>query len=122
MIKRPVLFLTILIIIGLIIIVIYKVQSDPFKNDSVIEGRGNMHEHDSDSISELYKENCVTCHGKVGQGQSGFPSLQKIELAMDEIKKLISTGQGNMPAFPHIKEPQLSQLAKMVKQFSDLLK
>lgn len=119
MIKRPVLFLAILILFGLSIIVIYQVRTNPFKNDSIIKGQRNTYEHSPNSISKLYMENCVTCHGKIGQGQSGFPSLQDTILELEMIKELISTGKGDMPAFPHIKEPQLSQIAKMVKQFSD---
>ena len=57
-------------VIGLVIIVGYKVE-----NDSVTDKQKNGHELVQVSISELYMENCLTCHGNVGQGQSGFPSL-----------------------------------------------
>ena len=106
-------------VFGLVIIVGYKVKNYPFKNGSVTDKQKNGHEQVQVSISELYMENCMTCHGNVGQGQSGFLSLQNTKLDVSGIKELISTGKSDMPAFPHIKEPQLSQLAKMVKQFSD---
>jgi mono/diheme cytochrome c family protein len=115
MIKRPALLLTILLITGLAVIVIYKVQTDPFKNDP----QAMEQVHSSDPVYMLYLKNCVNCHGRAGQGQSGFPSLQQTKLNVDEIKQLITTGRGKMPAFPQISEPHLSQLAEMVKQFSD---
>ncbi len=118
MIKRPVLLLTILIVIALIVIVTYKIQTDPFNNASA-GGQGDKLEEDLGPIYTVYQENCVTCHGAAGQGQSGFPSLKQTKLGVDEIKQLITIGRGDMPAFPHINEPQLSQLAEMVKQFSD---
>ena len=75
MIKRPALLLIIFMVGGLVIIVGYKVKNDPFKNGSVTNKQKNRHELVQVSISELYMENCLTCHGNVGQGQSGFPSL-----------------------------------------------
>ena len=118
MIKRPMLLLTVLLVIGLIVIVIYKVQTDPFNNMSVDE-QGNAMVQKYGSIYSVYQHNCITCHGRDGEGQSGFPSLQRTKLTIDEIRQLISTGRGDMPAFHHITDPQLSQLAEMVKKFSD---
>ena len=113
MIKRPVLLLTILIVVALVVIVTYKIQTDPFNNTSKA-GQENALADELGPIYTVYLHNCVTCHG-----QSGFPSLQKTKLGVDEIKQLITTGRGDMPAFPHITEPQLSQLAEMVKKLSD---
>lgn len=109
--------LTILLVIALVVIVTYKIQTDPFNNSSAA-GQESALADDMDPIDMVYQENCVTCHGRAGQGQSGFPSLQKTKLRTDEIKQIITTGRGDMPAFPHISEPHLSQLAEMVKQFS----
>ena len=118
MIKRPALLLTVLLIVALVVIVAYKIQTDPFNNTSSSESGSEMTE-ELGSIYTVFQHNCLTCHGRNGEGQSGFPSLQKSTLSVDEIKQLISTGRGNMPAFPHITEPQLSELAEMVKKFSE---
>lgn len=71
------------------------------------------------SIYTIYQDNCLTCHGNNGEAQPGFPSLQKTTLSLEEIKKIIITGRGDMPPFPNITEPQLSQLAELVKRFSN---
>ena len=116
LIKRPALYFIILIILGLIVIVTYKIYTDPFKNAQET-GVWNS-AHNDNLIYSLYMENCTTCHGREGQGQSGFPSLVDLKLDIDSIKKIILNGQGDMPAFPTIEDPQLSQLAEMIKQFS----
>jgi mono/diheme cytochrome c family protein len=118
MIKRPALLLTVLLVIALIVVVTYKIQTDPFNNTASSEQNSEMME-EFGSIYSVYQHNCLTCHGRNGEGQSGFPSLQKTTFSVEEIKQIITTGRGEMPAFPHIKELQLSQLAEMVKQLSD---
>jgi len=118
MIKKPVLLLAILIVIGLVVIVSYKIQTDPFRNNVSAAGQESALTDDFGPIYTVYQDNCLTCHGRAGQGQSGFPSLQKTRMSVNEIKQIINAGRGDMPAFPHITEPQLSELAEMVKQFS----
>lgn len=119
MIKRPALLLSIIIIIGITVILIYRTQTNPFQNTQSMEKQENINVRISSEIVDLYAENCAVCHGEAGQGLTGYPSIQTSQLDVDEIKVLISSGQGVMPAFPHIQEPQLTQLAEMVKKFSD---
>jgi len=47
-----------------------------------------------------YQKNCTHCHGKSGEGHSDRgPSLQTSQLSVDEIKAVIASGKGKMPAF-----------------------
>jgi cytochrome c len=63
---------------------------------------------------ELYRSNCAKCHGSVGEGVAAFPDIRKITFSQDQIKNLINHGAGEMPAFPNIKDPDLSYLVKYV--------
>ncbi|MGO4789395.1 cytochrome c [Paenibacillus sp. 2KB_20] len=51
-------------------------------------------------IPTVYKQNCLSCHGSQLEGKYG-PSLQTVgsQLTEEEIKTIISKGQGGMPAF-----------------------
>jgi cytochrome c553 len=122
MIKKPALLFSILILIAITVIVIYRYQTDPFNNmksdTHTTQSQNNPPSRVSESIVQLYMQNCATCHGVSGQGMSGYPSLQQTRLSVDAIKERIQTGAGAMPAFPQIQEPQLTKLAEMVKQFS----
>ena len=115
---QPVFFLTVLILIGLIVIVIYRTETDPFRDIAFAVEQPDSGDNNDNPIYALYLQNCATCHGRAGQGQSGFPSLQRTQLDVNQIKLLITTGRGQMPSFPNIAEPHLTQLAQLVKQFS----
>jgi len=119
MIKNPVFLFVSLIVVAAIVIVFYKVGTDPFlniKQNTIGESASNPHQ--SDPIINLYVKNCATCHGNFGQGMGGHPSLQTTKLTVDQIKQVIQSGRGQMPAFPGLREPTLTELAKLVKQFS----
>ncbi|MEX2367946.1 MAG: PQQ-binding-like beta-propeller repeat protein [Balneolaceae bacterium] len=62
----------------------------------------------------VYTLNCSACHGADLQGNpaSGFPSLGRIaeRLAEDEVIRVISNGQGMMPAFNQISDEELEAL------------
>jgi quinoprotein glucose dehydrogenase len=48
--------------------------------------------------------NCTSCHGGDRAGNVSFPSLLNLSKRMNEatVSKLLSTGKGQMPAFPNI--------------------
>ncbi|MFZ3579906.1 c-type cytochrome [Virgibacillus sp. DJP39] len=53
---------------------------------------------------EIYKANCLSCHGQEGAGASA-PALTGGELTYDQIVQQVKNGGGGMPAF----EDQLSE-------------
>jgi cytochrome c-type biogenesis protein CcmH len=118
MIKHPAFFFFSLILIALMVVVFYQLSSDPFKKEASGSGDVVVNPHQDDAIIGLYARECASCHGTVGQGVAGNPNLQNSRLSLAEIKSIISEGKGAMPAFPQIREPQLSELAELVKQFS----
>lgn len=61
----------------------------------------------------IYTANCSSCHGSDRQGiPPSFPSLINVEerLPQDQIKDVIETGKGAMPAFGHLSEDELDAL------------
>ncbi|WP_445386392.1 pyrroloquinoline quinone-dependent dehydrogenase [Robiginitalea sp. IMCC44478] len=60
--------------------------------------------------AQLYNTYCLVCHraDRSGMPQSGFPSLQGLELrkSTEEVSLLIRQGKGMMPGFPQIKPEQ----------------
>jgi mono/diheme cytochrome c family protein len=64
----------------------------------------------------VFQDNCARCHGASGQGFASYPPLQDNGLTPEQIKHIIRFGQGNMPPFPNIPEPGLTQLAEFVSQ------
>jgi quinoprotein glucose dehydrogenase len=50
--------------------------------------------------------NCTSCHGGDRAGNVSFPSLLNLSKRMNEaaVAKLLSTGKGQMPAFPNIQQ------------------
>ena len=66
------------------------------------------------SAEELYKSNCVSCHGTDLKGRLG-PNLQKVgsDLAKEQITTKITKGGGGMPPFERsLDADQIETLAK----------
>ena len=118
MIKNPALLFISLIIIALVILVLYKINTNPFNNIQPGSAREVQNPNTSNPVFALYSKECASCHGNSGQGLAGNPSLGASKLNTDQIKQMIKSGKGNMPAFPNIQEPELSKLAELVKQLS----
>ena len=120
--KNPAVFFTILFLLALVLLVVYKLETDPLKHFQLsAPGQNHQHTHDHENeitaIYALYKQNCLDCHGPFGGGLGSYPFINKTELNIDQIKELIQNGKGEMPAFRNIKEPELTKLAELVKQF-----
>jgi len=64
-------------------------------------------------VPELYKQNCLSCHGDQLQGRVG-PGLQNVgeRLTKEEIARLITNGKGGMPSFAsRLQEENIESLA-----------
>ena len=103
--KKSLIFFAVLIIIAAALLIIF--QLNLVQNGSV--------QMISAEAKKAYRHNCARCHGANGEGFDDFPEIQGTDLTAEEIKTLISNGQGEMPAFADIKDPLLSQLANLVK-------
>lgn len=117
--KKPVLFFSALLFLALVLVVVYQVKTDPFRqivktNQNNVAANQQPHNHDFDEAMALYAKNCATCHGSFGEGRGSNPTLQKNRLSVDQIKSIIVSGRGSMPPIPGIKEPSLSKLAEFV--------
>ncbi|MGD9489776.1 MAG: cytochrome c [Calditrichaceae bacterium] len=117
--KRPVLFFSVLLFLAFMLVVVYQIKTDPFKqivkvNQNNVAANQQNHNHDFDEAMALYAKSCATCHGSFGEGRGSNPTLQKNGLSVDQIKTVILSGRGNMPPIPGIKEPALSKLAEFV--------
>lgn len=60
----------------------------------------------------IYRNNCQTCHGADRMGTGEAPSLVDIgsRLDLDNFKRLVATGRGDMPAFSALNDVQLNLL------------
>jgi quinoprotein glucose dehydrogenase len=60
----------------------------------------------SDTGKTIFEGNCQSCHGANRQGAGEVPSLVDIDARfnLDEFKRVISVGRGDMPAFPSLSE------------------
>lgn len=121
--NKPVVFIGSLLIIALVVIVVFLIKTDPFGDVTPV--RQDQARPPADQPGQpmefgeamtIYGEACASCHGKFGEGVAGFPGLQSTSLSIDEIKNIISNGKGNMPAFEHIHEPELTELAEFIKK------
>jgi cytochrome c len=83
MIKNPIFLFVSLIIVAVIVIVFYKVGTNPFLNIKQNQNQASTsNPHQSDPAINIYLKNCATCHGQFGQGMGGHPSLQATRTAV----------------------------------------
>jgi quinoprotein glucose dehydrogenase len=60
----------------------------------------------------IYSNNCQACHGADRMGSGEAPSLVGIgaRFKLDDFKRLVATGRGDMPAFSGLNSAQVDQL------------
>jgi mono/diheme cytochrome c family protein len=111
--NKPLIVFAVFMAAALVIIAAFLGSNDPYKR----VGKGQTRQSGVRSATVLYAHNCASCHGTTGQGQNGYPSLQKTNLTEEQIAQVIINGRGEMPAFPHFSSEDVSNLARLVKQF-----
>jgi cytochrome c len=118
MIKHPTYLLLSLLICALVIIVFYKLETDPLKKIQSEKFETIQTENNTNPTIALYNKLCASCHGISGDGKAGNPSLGASGLNSEQIIQLIQLGKGNMPAFPNIEEPELSNLVQYIQELT----
>lgn len=93
-----------------------KKQNEQSKNSNrkIPTGKG-----DPQKGLEVYKDNCLACHGNQGAGGHNGPNLQKSPVAKDfnAVKKQVTNGGGNMPAFgDNLTKKQINNVAAYISQ------
>ncbi|MDM5359752.1 cytochrome c550 [Peribacillus sp. RS7] len=86
--------------IGLMFLLSFKGLGDAKDLAKEKEGGEKTEETESASASpeDIYKQNCISCHGNAYQGGVG-PALKGVSdrLSVDEVKDVITNGRGAMP-------------------------
>ncbi|MDP1420818.1 cytochrome c [Peribacillus simplex] len=86
--------------IGLMFLLSFKGLGDAKDLAKEKEGGEKTEETESASASpeDIYKQNCISCHGDAYQGGVG-PALKGVgdRLSVDEVKDVITNGRGGMP-------------------------
>ncbi|MEI2469985.1 cytochrome c550 [Peribacillus frigoritolerans] len=86
--------------IGLMFLLSFKGLGDAKDLAKEKEGGGKTEETENASASpeDIYKQNCISCHGDAYQGGVG-PALKGVgdRLSVDEVKNVITNGRGAMP-------------------------
>ncbi|MGE6718961.1 cytochrome c550 [Peribacillus frigoritolerans] len=86
--------------IGLMFLLSFKGLGDAKDLAKEKEGGEKTEETESASASpeDIYKQNCISCHGNAYQGGVG-PALKGVgdRLSVDEVKDVITNGRGAMP-------------------------
>lgn len=115
--NKPLIFFASLMALALILIVIYQLKTDPFKNITGKVVQQESSPHQSGDVIALYSKNCAVCHGSFGQGQGDNPSLKGTSLSHDQIAQMIRNGKGRMPSFSNLTADQIHQLTGLVEKF-----
>lgn len=90
--------------------------ADNGDNNAAENGDNNGNGETTADGEEIYKGNCMTCHGDEGQGTSG-PALKGDDFAADHdnVVKQVKEGGGGMPAFEdQLSEDEIDAVAKYI--------
>ncbi|MGE6375397.1 cytochrome c550 [Peribacillus muralis] len=102
--------------IGLMFLLSFKGLGDAKDLAKEKEGGAKTEESDSASASpeDIYKKNCISCHGNAYQGGVG-PALKGVgdRLSVDQVKEVITNGRGAMPP-GLVEEQNIDAMAKYI--------
>ncbi|MED3835180.1 cytochrome c550 [Peribacillus frigoritolerans] len=102
--------------IGLMFLLSFKGLGDAKDLAKEKEGGEKTEETENASASpeDIYKQNCISCHGDAYQGGVG-PALKGVgdRLSVDEVKNVITNGRGAMPP-GLVEEQNIDAMAKYI--------
>ncbi|MEX0906530.1 MAG: c-type cytochrome [Balneolaceae bacterium] len=64
---------------------------------------------------QTFRSYCAQCHGANREGNHGIPALDNLQKTEDEIKSIINSGVGAMPAFAGITGQELDNLSEYLQ-------
>jgi cytochrome c550 len=103
--------------IGLMFLLSFKGLGDAKEIAKEQTNGGKTEESANASVKpeDIYKQNCISCHGNAYQGVVG-PALKGVgdRLSADEIKNIITNGKNTMPA-GLVKEEQAAGMVKFLQ-------
>jgi len=114
--NKPLIFFASLMLLALIIVVYYQIETNPFKNATEVQTQEQANPHASDEGMALYGQYCASCHGGFGEGTGKNPPLKETKLDHGQIHDIIRTGKGIMPAYPDLTEQQVHQVVLFVEK------
>jgi cytochrome c550 len=114
--NKPVVFFVTLLVIALIIVVTFLINTNPFSNVKVTKQGSDKNANVTTDAMALYANNCSRCHGSFGAGMGINPPLQGSGLTIDEIKEVIINGRGAMPPFKNFSQDELLKLSELVRK------
>ncbi len=107
-----------LMLTALVVVAGYLILSDPFSRAPLAQSGQTVIQHNQNhQAMNLYLQNCAECHGAMGQGKGGNPTLQNTPFSLAEIEQIIRKGKGEMPSFPQFSPEELKSLSRLIKQF-----
>ncbi len=116
--NKPVLFFFFLMFIALALIVTYQITTSPVNTThthQMVQTQAAADPHQADPGLQLYGQNCARCHGPIGEGKDFNPSLYDKNLTLKQIKTIIRTGRGKMPAFSKLTDQEVELIARFVQ-------
>ncbi|AZV44419.1 cytochrome c550 [Peribacillus asahii] len=104
--------------IGLMFMLSFKGLSDSKQMAKEQENGGKTEESTENAAAtpeDIYKQNCISCHGDAYQGGVG-PALKGVgdRLSADEIKNTLTNGKGAMPP-GLVQEDQLDGMTEFLQ-------
>jgi len=114
--NKPALVFVGFMLIAIIVIVVYLIYTDPFRNMPQ-HTRNNHFQSPNREALILYSENCATCHGATGEGKDKCPPVRNTRLSEAQIQQLLRNGKGKMPSFSRLDSEQIINISRLVKQF-----
>lgn len=104
-----------------------KINTSPVKNKAAKtekqpaadKNKTKKEENNTAAGENIYKNNCLACHGAEGAGGHNGPNLQQTKMDLNAIIKQVTNGKGQMPPFKDtLSKDEIQAVSKYVKSLS----